>query len=46
MMEDINNRQDIISLLNAFYGKALQDPVIGYFFTEVVPLNMTAHIRH
>ncbi|MBV9988813.1 MAG: group III truncated hemoglobin [Chitinophagaceae bacterium] len=42
--QDIESRADIETLLQQFYGKALTDPVIGYFFTEVVPLNITTHI--
>jgi hemoglobin len=27
-----------------FYGKALTDETIGFFFTEVAPLNMEVHM--
>jgi hemoglobin len=43
-MTDIRNREDIVLLLERFYSKALVDETIGYFFTEVVPLNMETHI--
>jgi hemoglobin len=43
-MPDIETREDIIQLLDSFYQKATIDPVIGYFFTEVVPLDMEVHI--
>src|SRR5260221_10223203 len=43
-MKDIEDRQDIETLMNAFYSKALIDDVIGYFFTEVVPLQMETHM--
>ncbi|NCI45569.1 group III truncated hemoglobin [Sediminibacterium soli] len=43
-MNDIQNREDIERLMHAFYAKATNDPVIGYFFTEVVPLDMQKHI--
>jgi hemoglobin len=43
-MADIETREDIIRLLDVFYQKATIDPVIGYFFTEVVPLDMEVHI--
>jgi hemoglobin len=43
-MRDIENRVDIEQLLEKFYQKALVDPVIGYFFTEVVPLRMETHM--
>jgi hemoglobin len=43
-MNDITTRQDIQTLMESFYGKALTDEVIGYFFTEVAPLNMEVHM--
>jgi hemoglobin len=43
-MHDIEQRSDIERLLDVFYSKALVDPLIGYFFTEVVPLDMKTHI--
>jgi len=43
-MKDIENRQDIKKLMESFYSKALIDETIGYFFTEVVPLNMETHM--
>jgi hemoglobin len=43
-MKDLGTRKDIETLMNAFYSKALTDDVIGYFFTEVVPLNMEVHM--
>jgi hemoglobin len=42
--KDIESRGDIESLLRAFYEKLLIDPVIGHFFTEVVPLNLETHL--
>lgn len=44
MRRDIENREDIEVLLEAFYQQATQDPLIGRFFTEVVPLDMQSHI--
>ena len=43
-MTDIETRSDIELLMNAFYAKALADDTIGFFFTEIVPLNMETHI--
>ena len=43
-MKDIETRADIELLMQTFYNKALIDETIGYFFTEVVPLNMEAHM--
>ena len=43
-MRDLENRTDIEKLLELFYSKALIDPLIGYFFTDVIPLDMKTHI--
>jgi hemoglobin len=43
-MKDIETRTDIELLLNRFYAKVFRDDLIGYFFTEVVPLNLEKHI--
>jgi hemoglobin len=43
-MKDIASRADIETLMNAFYKKALTDEKIGFFFTEVAPLNMEVHL--
>jgi hemoglobin len=43
-MRDIESRTDIETLMNAFYSKALTDETIGFFFTEVAPLNMEVHM--
>lgn len=43
-MKEIENRGDLQVLMEAFYRKALTDDLIGYFFTEIAPLNMETHI--
>ena len=43
-MNDIKERGDIEALMRSFYEKALIDEMIGFFFTEVVPLNMEMHL--
>jgi hemoglobin len=42
-MHDIENRQDIDTLLKAFYAKALTDGVIGYIFT-IAKLDLEHHL--
>ena len=42
-MKDITTREDIELLVDQFYSKALQDPLIGYFFTQVRELDMKHH---
>ena len=43
-MQDIDNRQDIEALMVSFYSVAMNDDVIGHFFTQVVPLDLGKHI--
>ncbi len=44
MPQDLSTRRDIEHLVDSFYQKALKDPLIGHFFTEVVALNWQTHI--
>ncbi len=44
MKTDIANRQHIEQLINSFYDKVKVDAVIGYFFTEVIPVNWEKHL--
>jgi len=43
-LKDIESRSDIDTVLVSFYQKAVTDNLIGRFFTEVVPLNLTTHL--
>jgi hemoglobin len=43
-MKDIESRDDIETVLNAFYKKAVYDEMIGHFFTDVVQLDVEKHI--
>ena len=42
--KDIENRNDIETVLVSFYQKAFADELIGRFFTEVVPLDLATHL--
>lgn len=44
MKNDITNRVDIELLINSFYKKVKKDPVIAFFFTDIVPVNWDAHL--
>lgn len=44
MKPDVNSRSQLEEMLAAFYKQALADEVIGFFFTQVVPLDMTKHL--
>ena len=42
--KDIENRDDIAHLIRAFYTHAMQDELIGPFFTEVAAINLEEHL--
>src|SRR3954468_24994653 len=41
---DIETRADCERLVRAFYGRALEDPIIGFIFTDVAHLDLEAHV--
>jgi hemoglobin len=41
---DIETRADCERLVRAFYGKALEDPIIGWIFVDVANLDVEAHV--
>ncbi len=43
-MRDIENREDLLFLMEAFYGTMLKDENIGYIFTDVAQLNLENHL--
>lgn len=43
-MRPLESREDIKALIDAFYQKALKDELIGFFFTEVAPLDFEKHM--
>jgi len=44
MKRDLETREDIEQVLQAFYQQATQDILIGHFFTEVIKLDIQQHI--
>jgi hemoglobin len=44
MPQDIEDRADCERLVRAFYGRALEDPLIGWLFTDVARLDLEAHV--
>ena len=42
--KDIENRDDIAALIRSFYVQAMQDELIGPFFTEVAAINLEEHL--
>jgi hemoglobin len=43
-LHDIESRADCEQLVRAFYGRALQDPIIGFIFVDVAKLDLEAHV--
>jgi hemoglobin len=43
-LPDIATRADCERLVRAFYGQALEDPLIGFIFTDVAKLDLEAHV--
>jgi hemoglobin len=41
---DIETRDDCEQLVRAFYARAMQDPIIGFIFTDVAKLDLEAHV--
>jgi hemoglobin len=41
---DIETRDDCERLVRAFYGRAFEDPIIGFLFTDVAQLDLEAHV--
>lgn len=41
---DIETRADCERLVRAFYGRALEDPIIGWLFTDVARLDLESHV--
>ena len=44
MKEDIENRADIAELINCFYEKLLNDPLMAHLFTDVAKTNLKEHL--
>jgi hemoglobin len=41
---DIDSRADCERLVRAFYGRAFEDPLIGWLFVDVAKLDLEAHV--
>ncbi|MEK7854719.1 MAG: group III truncated hemoglobin [Acidobacteriota bacterium] len=44
MNKDIENRQDIDELMQAFYRRAIADELIGFIFMDVAKLDLEHHL--
>ena len=43
-MRDIETRDDLHHIITVFYLQLLTDPIIGFFFTDIVSLDLEKHI--
>ncbi len=43
-MRDIETKEDLAFLMEAFYSKMLKDEVVGYIFTDVAKLDLKKHL--
>lgn len=43
-LRDIEDRSDCERLVRAFYGRALDDPIIGWIFLDIAKLDVEAHV--
>jgi hemoglobin len=43
-LHDIESRADCERLVRAFYGRALEDPIIGFIFVDVAQLDLETHV--
>ncbi len=41
---DIETRADVERLVRAFYGQALEDPIIGWLFVDIAKLDIEEHV--
>lgn len=44
MPKDIENRDDIVLLVDNFYANVMTSPTIGYFFSDVVRVDWSVHL--
>ena len=43
--KDIENREDLLLLMQEFYKKLLADKSINYLFTDVAKINLAHHLH-
>ena len=43
-LPDIETTEDVEQLVDAFYDQAIDDPLIGFFFTEVAGIDLNEHL--
>lgn len=43
-LPDVSTRDDVVLLLRTFYGRAYDDDLIGFVFTDVARMDLEAHL--
>lgn len=43
-MRDISSYDDMFNIVDQFYKQLMTDPIIGFFFTDIVQLDLDEHI--
>lgn len=43
-MRDISDANDIKTLVEHFYGKVMNDPIIGFLFTDIAAIDLEHHL--
>ena len=44
LRRDIETPEDVIQLVDTFYGKVLRDPLISHFFRDVAQIDLEHHL--
>jgi len=42
---DIQTKEDISLVVKSFYASAMDDPIIGFFFTQISPIELDPHVE-
>lgn len=44
MKKDILNREDVVLLVNSFYYKVQESPILGFIFNDIAKINWDEHL--
>lgn len=44
MIKDISNKEDVVTLVDTFYGKVMTNNVIGFIFSDVAGIDWGKHL--
>lgn len=46
MKQDIQNKDDIKLMVDTFYGKVQQSPILGFIFDDIAKVDWDTHLPH